>query len=113
MTHTNCEQSDVPRETTVIETVLAIELDHQALLEITRSLPHDLRVTVLEDVVTSNLDLTVARLSTHGGLTSEVDKLPAEVALVLRHISIERRWQTRIVPCRRLRVVIDKVHTSS
>lgn len=80
----------MPRQTAVIETIFSIELDHQSFLEVARGLSHNFRVTVLEDVVTPDFDLTVTGLGTHSGLTPEVDELPPEVTLVLWHISIER-----------------------
>ena len=79
-----------PRQTTVIQAIFSIELDHQPFLEVGRSLPHDFRVAILENVVTPDFDLTVTRLSTHSGLTSEVYEFPPEVTLVLWHISIKR-----------------------
>lgn len=104
---------DVPRKTSVVETVFALELDHKPLLEVIGRLAHDLGVAVLEDVVTPDLDLTVAGLVAHCGLAAEVDELPAEVTLVLRHVGIQRRRQARVVPRRRLRVVVHEVHASS
>ena len=51
---------------------------------------HNFRITVLEDVVTPDFDLTVARLGSHSWLTPEVDKFPPEVTLVLWHVSVKR-----------------------
>ena len=63
-------------------------------------------------MVTPDLDLAVARLVAHRRLRPEVDELPTEVTLVLRHVGIERGRQTRIVPSGSLRVVIHEVHPS-
>ena len=80
----------LPRKTTVIQTIFAVELDHQPLLQIVRCLPHDLRITILKDMVTSDFDLAVSRLSTHRRLTPKVDEFPPKVAFVLRHIGVQR-----------------------
>lgn len=87
----NLAQNGIPRYATVVKAILPIELNHQPLLQITGCLPHDLRITVLEDMIAANLDLAVARLRTHSGLTAEVNELPSEVALVLRHILVQGR----------------------
>jgi len=80
---------DSPRQSSVIKPILTVKLDHQALLQIVWRLSHDLRITILEDVVSSDLDLTIARLGTEGRLTSEVDEFSSEIALVLRDILIQ------------------------
>lgn len=103
---------DIPRKTTVVQTIFTVELDHESFLEVIRRLSHDLSITILKDVVTPDLDLTVTRLCPHRRLTSEVDKLPPEVTFVLRNISIERRWQSRVVPGGRLCVMVDEVDAS-
>ena len=61
-------------------------------------------------MVPADLDLAVARLVAHRGLAAEVDKLPPKVTLVLWHILVERRGQARIIPGRRLRIVINEIH---
>lgn len=60
-------------------------------------------------MISSNFDLAIARLGTHGRLTTEVDELPAEVTLVLRNVGIQGRGQARIVPSCCFGVVIHKV----
>src|SRR6266702_6134409 len=102
----------LPREAAVIKTILTLKLDHESLFEIVGCLAHDLGIAVLKYVVTPNFDLAIAWLRTHRRLRTEVDQLAAEIALVLRHVCIERRRQPRVVPCCRLGVVINKVHTS-
>ena len=82
------KEEEFSRDTSVIETIFTVELDHQTFLQVTRRLPHNLSVGVLKDVISPDLDLAVARLSAHGRLTPEVDELPAEVTLVLRHVGI-------------------------
>ena len=52
---------NLPRKTTVIETIFAIELDHQTLLEICCRLTHDLGVRVFEDMRSANLDVALPR----------------------------------------------------
>lgn len=49
-------------------------------------------------MVSPDLDLTIARLSTQGRLTSEIDKFSSEIALVLRNVLIQGRRETRVVP---------------
>lgn len=44
-------------------------------------------------------------------LRAEIDQLAAEVTLVLRNALIQRRGQSRIIPCSSLRIMVDKVHT--
>lgn len=53
--------------------------------------------------------MTLSRVRPQRGLRSEVDQLSSEITLVLRRILVERRGQSRIVPCRRLGVVIDEI----
>ena len=102
-----------PRKTAIVQTIFTIELDHQSLLEIVGCLPHNLGITVLEDVITPDLDLAVPWLRAHRRLTAEVDEFPPEVALVLRNVRIKGRGQTGVVPGGCLRVVIDEVDAGS
>ncbi len=106
------KEEELARETTVVEAVLAVELDHEALLQIGGGLPGYLSERVLEDVGTPDLDVALAREDAHGGLRPEVDQLPPEVTLVLRHVLVQGGRQARVVPGRRLGVVVDKVDTS-
>lgn len=52
---------DPPRESSVIESILAVKLDHEPLLEVVGGLAHNLGVTVLKDVRTANLDVALSR----------------------------------------------------
>lgn len=104
------EEEELSRETAVVQTVLAVKLDHQSLLEVVGVLTHDLGVRVFKDVGAADLDVALAGDRAEGGLGAEVDELPSEVPLVLGHVHLEGRGQTRIVPGRRLGVVVDKVH---
>ena len=82
-----------PRKPAIIQSILSFKLDYESLFEIGGRLPHNFRIAVLEYVVASNFDqfdLTISRLCTHSRLRTEVDQLSAEIALVLRHICIER-----------------------
>lgn len=103
-------ERDIPRKTTIVETVLPVKLDHQSLLQVGRALSHDLGIGVLEDVVPAHLDVTLSGHDAQGWLGAEVDQLPSEVPLVLRHALIQRRRQARIIPGGGLGVVVDKVH---
>jgi hypothetical protein len=78
-----------PRKTSVIQSILSFELDHESLFQIVRRLAHDFGIAVLKYVVASNFDLTISGLGTHRRLRTEVDQLSAEIALVLRHICIK------------------------
>ena len=60
-------------------------------------------------MTSAHLDMTLAGQDAKSGLGAEVDELAPEVTLVLRHILVERRGQSRVVPGRRLCVVVDKV----
>ena len=62
-------------------------------------------------MIAPDLDLAVARLSAHRRLGAEVDELATEVTFVLRDIRIKRRGQARIIPGRRLRVMVHEVDT--
>lgn len=61
-------------------------------------MPHDFGIAVLEDMVTSYLDLTITRLRAKSRLAPEVDELSSEVSLVLRNVLVQRRWKTRVIP---------------
>jgi hypothetical protein len=84
----NCQH--IPRQTTIIQTVFAVELDHQAFLKIVRALSHDLGVRILEDMSTPDLHMALSGQDPQSGLGSEVDQFPSEVTLVLRHVLVER-----------------------
>jgi hypothetical protein len=99
-----------PRQSSIIKPILTVKLDHQALLQVVRRLSHDLGITVLEDMVSSDLDLTISRLCTKGGLTSEIDELSSEIALILRDILIQGRRKSWVVPRCGL-VIVNSVHT--
>ena len=58
----------------------------------------------------TNLDVALAGENAHRRLRAEIDEFPPEVAFVLRHILVQRRRQPRIVPCCRLRVVVNEVY---
>jgi len=49
-THLFLDRIFIPGKTTIIQTVFALELDHESLLEIGGGLAHDLMVCVLENV---------------------------------------------------------------
>jgi len=59
---TNLRGANLPRNTTIIETILTVKLDHKALLKITRCLAHDLSIAVLKQAITSNFHLAITRL---------------------------------------------------
>jgi hypothetical protein len=59
----NTSNKDQPGNTSIIQTFLTVELNHKPLLQIVGSLPHDLGITVLKDMVTANFNLTVSWLS--------------------------------------------------
>lgn len=107
------EEEELSGQSTIIESVFAVELDHQSLLEIRRRLSHDLGIRVLEDVRAADLDMALSGENAERWLRSKVDQLAPEISLVLWHVLIERRWKTWIIPSRSLRVVVDKVHSSS
>ena len=80
-----------PREPAIIQSILAFKLDHESLFEIVGRLPHDFRIAVLEYVIASNFDYSAnSRQCTHSRLRTEVYQLSAEIALILRHICVER-----------------------
>jgi hypothetical protein len=93
---------DPPRESSVIESILAVKLDHEPLLEVVGSLAHDLGVAVLEDVRAADLDVALSGRWAQGGLRAEVDELASEIALVLGDVLVERRRKAGIVPGGRL-----------
>lgn len=105
------QEEELSRKTPVVQTVFTVELDHQSLLQIGSTLSHNFVVRVLEDMGSPNLDVALATDNAQRWLRSEVDKLATEVTLVLWHVLVERRGQSRIVPCGSLRVVVDKVHS--
>ena len=107
------EEEELSGQSTVIESVFAVELDHQSLLEVGCCLSHDLGIRVLEDMRTANLNMALSGKNAQRRLRSKVDQLASEISLVLWHVLIERRWKTWIIPSRSLRVVVDKVHSSS
>ena len=107
------QEEEFSRQTTVIETILSIELDHQSLLEIVWSLPHNFGIRILKDVSSSDLDVTLSRNRSKSRLGAEVDEFPPKVSLVLRYIELQARWKTRIVPRCSLGIVIDKVDSCS
>jgi len=52
-------------------------------------LPHDLYIAILEDVISPNFDLAIAGLRAERWLTSEIDELSSEIALVLWDVLIQ------------------------
>lgn len=105
------QEEEFSGQTTVIQTVFAIELDHQALLQVTSTLSHDLVVRVLEDMTSADLNVALAGNNPQCRLGPEVDQLPPEITLVLRHVLIQRRRQPGVVPRGGLGVVINEVDT--
>lgn len=57
--------------------------------------------------------MTLSSVGPKSRLRSEVDELSSEVTFVLRHVLIERRGQSGIIPSGSLGVVIDKVDSCS
>lgn len=57
-----CNSVSLPRETSVIETVFTLELDHQPLLEVVRALSHNFGVRSLKDVFSRHLDVTLTSI---------------------------------------------------
>ena len=82
------KEEEFSRQTTVVQTVLSVELDHQPLLQVIGSLTHDLRIRIFEDMSSSNLDVALTRNWSKSRLRSKVDELPSEISLVLRHIEL-------------------------
>jgi hypothetical protein len=60
-------------------------------------------------MIPPDLDLAIPRLRPHRRLTPKVNQLPAEITLVLRHIRVQGRRQPRVVPRRRLCIVVHKI----
>lgn len=56
--------------------------------------------------------MTLSGQDAKGWLGAEINKLPPEITLILRHVLIERRGQSRIVPGGGFCVVIDEIDTS-
>jgi hypothetical protein len=102
-----------PGEATIIKTIFTIEFDHESLLEIIGCLPHNLVIRVFKNMSSADLDVALARQYTHSRLRSEVNELSPEITFILRNVLVERRGKSWVVPGRGLRVVVDKVHTSS
>jgi len=106
------QEEELSRQTTIIETILTVKLDHQSLLQVGCRLSHNLSIGILEDGTTSYFDMALARQDSQCWLRTEVDKLPSEIPLVLGYSLIERRWQARVVPGGSLCVVVDEIDTS-
>jgi len=77
------QEEEFTRQTSVIQTVFSVELDHQTLLKVRSRLTHDLMVRILEDVRSPDLDVTLPTNDAEGGLRAEVDQLATEITLVL------------------------------
>lgn len=107
------KEEELSGKATIIQTVFSIELDHETLLQVGSGLARNLGEGVLENVRSADFDVALSRKDAHGRLGPEVNELASEVALVLGHILVERRWQAGIIPRRRLGVVVDKVNTCS
>lgn len=101
-----------PRQSSIIQPILSIELDHQPLLQIIRRLPHDLGVGILKDVTPANLDVALSGRGAESRLRTEVDKLATEVALVLRDVLVEGGGETGVVPGGRLGAVTRREQVS-
>ena len=100
---------DTPRNATIIQPRLALERDHQSLLEIIGALAHHLCIGILKDIISSDFNMHIPSRTAHSWLRTEVNQLAAEIAFVLRDVGVERGWQTRVVPCRCFGVVVDEV----
>jgi hypothetical protein len=85
------QEKELSRETSVIQTVFTVKLDHKSLLQIRSALSHNLVVRVLENMRSPNLDVTLATNNAQCWLRSEVNELATEIALVLWYILVERR----------------------
>jgi hypothetical protein len=55
------QEEELPGKATVIKTVFAVELDHQSFLQIGGTLSHDFGIRVLEDVASSDFNMTLSR----------------------------------------------------
>ena len=75
--------SSSPRQSSIVQTVFSVELDHQPLLQIVGVLPHDLGIRVLKNVVSSNFDMALARQYPKSGLRPEVNQFTSEIPFVL------------------------------
>ncbi|KAH3679538.1 hypothetical protein WICPIJ_008587 [Wickerhamomyces pijperi] len=102
------QEEELTRNTTVIQPFFTVKLDHQTFLQILRGLTHDLLVGIFKDMVSSHLDVTLARQDSQGWLRSEVNHLSSEITLVLRNVLVEGRRQSWIVPCGGLGVVVNE-----
>ena len=62
-------------------------------------------------MISSDFDMhiSISGRTAPSWLTANVNRLAAEIALVLRDIGVERGRQTWVVPCRRFGVVINEV----
>jgi hypothetical protein len=108
------EEEPLARDTTIVERVLAFELDHQPLTQVFGPKAHDGRKAVFEHPGAPHAHVTLGvGDQAHRRLAAEIDDLPAVVALVLRCVCIDLRGQPGVVPCGRARVVVYKVDTSS
>jgi hypothetical protein len=74
---------------------------------------HDSSVGILEDPITTDLELYLAREDTHFGLGPEVNDFAPIVTLVLRCVVIEVAGKTRIVPRCSAGVVVDEIYSTS
>ena len=107
------QEEELSGNTTVVQTFFTIELDHKSLLQVIGCLSHNLLIRVFKDMISSNLDVTLSRQNTQSRLRSKVDDFSSKVTLVLGNILVQRRRQTRVVPCGSFRVVVNEVHTGS
>jgi len=98
-----------PRNATIIQPRFALERDHQPLLEVIGALAHHLCVSILKDIISSDFNMHIPSGTAHSWLRAEVNQLAAEIALVLRDVSVERGRQTWVVPRRCFCVVVDEV----
>ena len=107
--YSNGKQKNPPGKSTIIQTVFPVELDHQPLLQIVWRLPHNLRITILEDVIPPHFNLAIPRLRPHCRLAPKVDQFAPKVTLILRHIRIQGRRKTGVIPGGRLCIVINEI----
>lgn len=63
-------------------------------------------------MVTSDLDVAGSSVRPKSRLRSEINELPSEVPLVLWHVLVQSRRQSRVIPGRGLCVVVDEINTS-
>lgn len=83
------QEKEFSRQSSIVQTILSVKLDHQPLLEILGCLPHHFGVRVLENVISANLDVALSGKNPERWLRSEVNELASKVTLVLRHILIQ------------------------